>query len=475
MMITAKLSLKKGEVRDDGQANIKIRITRDRVPRYISTKYYVNPLYWDDIRGQVKDGEVLPNGTVRSKEETRRINVDLSIQYGNIQGKIRNEAARIDSLDMQGVMSFLRDKRSTIGLIELLDDKIMQKEKAGVIPLTVKAARQKAEKFGGRHIPMKHVTVDWLRRFEFWQLYEEKVPENKQSTSSLNTVGIRMREIQSAWHIAEKRGIVNPKDCPFDQDPKAGKYVIPSSKAVKRNLTAEDLAKIYTAEIDNPTINYARWMYMLSFFLIGINMKDMFFLKGISGGRIGYKRFKGKKTYNVKIEPEALEIIKKYKGVNWLINAKDHYKDYRTATNLIDKRLKDVAHICGIEVELSTYYARHSWAMIARKSLKMRKEDISLGLGHALKERAIKVTENYLEEEEDQEVIDINNRAVIDEILRASQNIAPPKQSDVVFKRKFRRSRCLPALSEMKQEELSQQLRSSIRELYESRITGEAS
>ena len=60
-----------------------------------------------------------------------------------------------------------------------------------------------------------------------------------------------------------------------------------------------DLAKIYTAKIDHPTIHCARWLYMLSFFLIVIKMKDMFFLNGITGGRTGYKRIRGKKT-NVK-------------------------------------------------------------------------------------------------------------------------------------------------------------------------------
>ena len=59
---------------------------------------------------------------------------------------------------------------------------------------------------------------------------------------------------------------------------------------------------------------------MLMFYLIGINAIDLFNLKQIVDGRIEYKREKTGKLYSIKVEPEAMEIINRYKGNKFLLN-----------------------------------------------------------------------------------------------------------------------------------------------------------
>lgn len=58
-----------------------------------------------------------------------------------------------------------------------------------------------------------------------------------------------------------------------------------------------------------------RDLFMLGFYLIGINLSDLLELPAdcIKRGRIQYKRNKTGRLYDIKVEPEAMEIIKKYK------------------------------------------------------------------------------------------------------------------------------------------------------------------
>lgn len=55
---------------------------------------------------------------------------------------------------------------------------------------------------------------------------------------------------------------------------------------------------------------------MLIFYLIGINTKDLFSLtsKNAVNGRIEYRRAKTGRWYSIKLEPEAMVLIERYKG-----------------------------------------------------------------------------------------------------------------------------------------------------------------
>lgn len=73
------------------------------------------------------------------------------------------------------------------------------------------------------------------------------------------------------------------------------------------------------------------------FYLIGINGIDLFHVKQITDGRIEYKREKTGKLYSIKVEPEAMEIINRYKGNKFLLNTLEtndyNYRKYMVAMN----------------------------------------------------------------------------------------------------------------------------------------------
>lgn len=127
-------------------------------------------------------------------------------------------------------------------------------------------------------------------------------------------------------------------------------------------------------------------------------------------GRIEYYRQKTHKLVSVKVEPEAMAIIGKYKGKgDWLLDILDKNPDYVIFSASSNRALK------LIKVDdngttfpfLSTYWARHTWATIAAE-LDIPKETIAHALSHSVND----VTSIYIKF--DNRKVDEANRKVID-------------------------------------------------------------
>ena len=166
-----------------------------------------------------------------------------------------------------------------------------------------------------------------------------------------------------------------------------------------------------------------RDMFVLMFYLIGINAADLFRLTtaNVIGGRIVYHRAKTNKLYSIKIEPEAEEIINKYKGEKFLINPCDTYTNYKDFLHRMNTGLQNIGSFerkgrGGTKIkkplfpDISSYWSRHTWATIAA-SLDIPKETISAALGHEI---GSDVTSIYIEF--NRAKIDEANRKVIDYI-----------------------------------------------------------
>ena len=150
--------------------------------------------------------------------------------------------------------------------------------------------------------------------------------------------------------------------------------------------------------------------------LIGINVIDLCNLQTYENGRIEYIRAKTHKPYSIKVETEANEIIQKYSGEKHLLNYLDTYKNYRSfymnmcnGLKAIKQRLNDIDDGVTIK-ELTSYWARHSWATIAAY-LDIPKDTIAAALGHG----GNTVTDIYIEF--DMRKVDEANRKVLDYVL----------------------------------------------------------
>lgn len=257
---------------------------------------------------------------------------------------------------------------------------------------------------GLESLTFEDITPMWLQGFDVFMA---------QTAPSANSRAIHMRNIRTVFNSAIAEELIT---CyPFKR------FKIKTTKTRKRSLSVDDIRLLATYPCDSYTAYY-RDIFMLIFYLVGINLVDLCQLTNITkDGRIEYKRAKTGRLYSIKVEPEAKVLIDKFHGKSWLINILDRYKNHRDFGKHINAALKKIGEtkrsglggkktVNPLFPELSTYWARHSWATIAA-SLDIPKETIAAALGHG----GNTVTDIYIDF--DVRKIDEANRRVIDWVL----------------------------------------------------------
>lgn len=241
------------------------------------------------------------------------------------------------------------------------------------------------------------VNKEWLQKFDAFLA---------QTSPSANARNIHLRNIRAVFNDAIDNEVTAAY--PFRR------FKIRPEATRKRNFKVELLRQIFDGQ------GLERWeqKYLdfckLTFMLIGINVVDLCNLSEVADGRVEYVRAKTHKPYSIKVEPEAMAIIEKYRGKSHLLSYLDTNHNYRCFYANLVKGLNSIrAKLCeqGMEVkELTTYWMRHSWATIAA-SLDIPKDTIAAALGHG----GHSVTDIYIEF--DRRKVDEANRRVLDWVL----------------------------------------------------------
>lgn len=234
------------------------------------------------------------------------------------------------------------------------------------------------------------ITIRWLTDFDSFLA---------KTSPSQNARNIHFRNIRTVINAAIDDELTS--HYPFRR------FKIRPVSTKKRSLSVENIQKVFNAEgLEDWEVKYLDF-FKLSFMLIGINVVDLCGLHEIVDGRIEYTRAKTHKPYSIKVEPEAMEIIERYKGEKHLLNFTDNYADYRHFYNNLCKGLNSIKEKVGIKT-LTSYWARHSWATIAA-DLDVPDAVISQALGHA---GANSTTDIYIRRNEKK--VDEANRRVLD-------------------------------------------------------------
>ena len=245
--------------------------------------------------------------------------------------------------------------------------------------------------------------------------YLERFERHCRDTMTINSIAILLRNIRTVFNKAIDDGKTD--FYPFRA------FKIKQEATRKRALTAEQLAWILNL-LPLPGYEEARDIFMLSFYLIGINLADLLAAKktSVKNGYLNYRRAKTGRLYSVKIEPEAADLIRKYAGKSHLVNGLERYATENSYLSKINKRLKYLGCPRGKRgkilgegqfPDLSTYWARHTWATIAYE-IGVPVDIIGQALGHSDKSHSV----TFIYIREDQGKVDEANRRVIDYVKK---------------------------------------------------------
>ncbi len=392
-----------------GLAPLKISISKHSSSAYISTGVKILPSQWDKKAMKIKDHpdkNYLNTFIAFRKTEVQRIAMSLSIE-----GRLRSlSATQIKNLVLNEIEP--EDNKTLFyGYFESFASSRNSSRTKEIYLLTLKRISWFDKNATNLHF--EEINKKWLDR------YEQYFKDLGQSESTIN---IDLRNIRAVINDAIDNDIITSYVF--------RKKKIKSVQTRKRSLSVERLRELWNYPVEPWQQRYLD-IFKLTFYLIGINLADLTCLRSIDDGRITYKRKKTGRIYNIKVEPEALEIINRYKGREYLLNIAETFKTYKSFTCKCNRGLQSIGKASMIANEeytigsqkhkyhilrepsfpgLSLYWARHSWATLASE-LEIPKETISAALGHSTSN----VTDIYIKF--NYKKVDEANRRVIDYLL----------------------------------------------------------
>lgn len=224
-------------------------------------------------------------------------------------------------------------------------------------------------------IMLDSISPELMESYESWQ---------KKRGVTANTISFYNRILRAVYNRAVDGGIIENR-LPF-------RHVYTGvDKTVKRALPLTAIKRIKALDLTgHPELDFARDMFMMSFYFRGMSFIDMAYLrkKDLRQGYITYRRRKTGRQLIIEWTGEMQLILDKYpvNPTEYLLpvirrqNVNERCA-YRNAGYNINHSLKRIAGMAGISVPLTLYVARHSWASAA-KAKGVPLSVISEGMGH---------------------------------------------------------------------------------------------
>lgn len=162
-------------------------------------------------------------------------------------------------------------------------------------------------------------------------------------------------------------------------------------KTVKRAVALDTIRRIRDIDLSaHPSLDFARKVFMFAFYTRGMSFIDIAFLKkkDISNGVLTYSRSKTKQHLSVRIEPATRNLIDSFGNneTSFLLpiitdEYGDYERQYENAYYRVNRNIRKVGEMLGLETKLTLYVARHAWASIAHSN-NVSVSTISKAMGH---------------------------------------------------------------------------------------------
>lgn len=411
-----------------GEYNVKIRIGHKSKNAYLETDKFVSNKHLTADRS-IKVNYILAHCTdiLNKYNEVLKINKHLLPHLSHLEIKELLNSGCIDEKKLDGPVMFMDFCRTHIESVKV------ENTASGLR----NAYYRLNDYLNGSDIPATEITSKFLSAFEAYLRTPVTVVRNNMGTlrerklaaGNNTTINKTMSRIKTLFKEAkaiyndEELGIYRIPNSPF----KKYKVVEPDERKTDRDYTPEQIAIIRDCVIKpGSRAELARDIFMLSFYLLGMNSADLYNLSFPDGviERVNYNRQKTRKKrkdnafLSVNFIPASYELYHKYAG-----HLQKKYSHIKSLNNALHYGMKAFRNILGEGFEeLESYSARHSVGSIAQNICGYSDEDVAKALNHVNQDH--KVTRLYIRK----------SWAKIDEIQAAVVAQIPPSISGSISK-----------------------------------------
>lgn len=340
-MTTLKLAVVPAKMLKSGKHKIRIAIGHKQETRYLVTRFNI-----DDL-SQFKDGQVvgIPNASY--------VNMKLRSILNSYQEAL--DRISTQSYTCAQVVEYLSNiKQGAAPFSSASTDYIINMEKEGR-KSTAELYRRTCRYFNDfikLDVMLDGITPRTIKEFDIY-LKNEK---------NLNPVtrGTHMAHLKAILNQAVRDKKVSYDTHPFEY------YEKPEGNIRELDISVDEVKQIRDSTPKEKSLRMARDLFMLSYYLGGINLIDLMQFNFKNRDTIEYIREKSKNTkkgdkkISFSIPEEAKPIIKEWMGKNGKLNFGYKYT-YDNFRKFVTKEIKRLAENIGIESHVVYYSARKSF------------------------------------------------------------------------------------------------------------------
>ena len=402
-MLTIKAEVQKDRKRNDGSYNVKIRFTKDRTVKRISTNLFAT------------DADLTSDLKLREDSMTKQEADRLVLHYRTLVNSLHLDSGNDDVSEIVNRLLCKEEAEKPIDFIAFSKKWISETTIKGKDNYTT-ALNSFIRFLGKEELEIKKITVDLLEQYRDYiikvrkervkalQAEGKRVPSNRCLSLYLMSLRHLYGEAQRFYNKPDK-GLIRIPHTPFEY------FKIPKQEATrKRAVTPQQIKaiwnlpyqKIHKGVKHTCRPDLAKDCFILSFCLMGINSVDLYNATELKGNKLVYCRTKtkdrrlDKAKMEVDVPNMVLPIIEKYRDTTGqrLFKFYKDYRDHKAFNKAINKGLKEIGDLLQIE-DLEYYAARHSWATIALNKCKIDKYTVHAALNHV--DENMRVTDIYIE------------------------------------------------------------------------------
>lgn len=387
----------KSKTLSNGESPLMLQVSKSGKRKYQSLGISIKPRYWDFTRNKPKPN--CPN-----KEYIQKIILDKQTELQQRMLEFNSEQKEYTTTTLLNDENKKFELKTVGDFYQELIEEYKANNKCGN-RLIYKGSYNSLKVFTNNKldIPFSAIDVAWLNKYERWL----RSKGNEETTMSL-----MFRTLRSTYNKAIKAKCARKSEYPFDEF-RISKFDVSTQK---RAIAKTEVLK-FTKEVHpigkRQYIQLSKDIFIFSYLCGGINFTDIANLTKaniIEGTRLHYIRQKTGKLIKIGLSEEAMKIIERYatesKGYLFpILNANLHKTPLQKQNRIhkilgkVNTNLKLIAAQLGVEGNLTTYVARHSFASVLKKS-GVNIALISEALGHS----DIATTQIYLDSFDNEQI-----------------------------------------------------------------------
>ncbi|MBT2560069.1 site-specific integrase [Pedobacter sp. ISL-68] len=394
-MATISAKIYKHHKKADGTYNVKVCIFHKGQRRYIHTNHYL-------VRKQLSSKFKIKDKFIADLVERQLIDYRKTVsELGN----------KLSSFSAEALRDYIRDKDADIDFIVFCDEHIQKTKlegREGTAYNHRKIKNSLTDYFRRQVVSVTEITSAMLISYECYLKSERKMSRINQLGKMVVTIkpamserGVhnQMKDLRTLFNAA--RDFYNNEDlefCRIKHYPFKKYKLGPVPLAKKRNNSIEEVLLIRDCVTEpGSRAELAKELYILSFLTCGMNAVDLYSCTkdNIRDGRINYNRSKTKRKrrddafISIKIVEEAKPLLMKY-----IDKLRKRYATYGTLDSALSKGMKEICKKTGLD-GVTFYWARYTFANLARNSCRMSKDDVLLAMNHV--DMASRMVDVYIE------------------------------------------------------------------------------